>query len=210
MPPIDTPPQPPWRPDPQRRTVLAATLAAPALLIPRRLSAASGLAPTPRQSEGPFYPRTPPTDSDADLSIFEGQRAPGDVIEMAGRVFRTTGTPVLGAIVEIWHCDPAGRYAHVGVATDPAFQGYGAVRTGADGAYRFRTTRPGLYPGRTRHIHVAVRAPQGAGLTTQMYFPGEPGNASDGLLRRTPRSASLIAIAEPGPPTRYLFDIVLA
>jgi hypothetical protein len=42
---------------------------------------------------------------------------------------------------------------------------------------------PGLYPGRTRHIHVKVQAPDRPVLTTQLYFPGEPANASDGIFR---------------------------
>jgi protocatechuate 3,4-dioxygenase beta subunit len=43
---------------------------------------------------------------------------------------------------------------------------------------------PGLYVGRTRHIHVKVQSPGGALLTTQLYFPGEPRNRSDGLFRK--------------------------
>ena len=40
---------------------------------------------------------------------------------------------------------------------------------------------PGLYPGRTRHVHVKVQAPNQSILTTQLYFPGEARNASDGI-----------------------------
>jgi protocatechuate 3,4-dioxygenase beta subunit len=31
---------------------------------------------------------------------------------------------------------------------------------------------------------VKVAAPGGRALTTQLYFPGEPGNARDGIYRR--------------------------
>jgi protocatechuate 3,4-dioxygenase beta subunit len=41
---------------------------------------------------------------------------------------------------------------------------------------------PGLYTGRTRHIHVMVQPEGGAVLTTQLYFPGEPANAADALF----------------------------
>ena len=41
---------------------------------------------------------------------------------------------------------------------------------------------PGLYTGRTRHIHVKVQAPDGPVLTTQLYFPGEPANDRDGIF----------------------------
>src|SRR4051812_18802044 len=71
--------------------------------------------------------------------------------------------PVSGATVEIWQCDAHGRYLHPADTgkrpRDSAFQGYGRITSGADGAYRFRTIRPVAYPGRTPHIHFAVRPP---------------------------------------------------
>ena len=51
------------------------------------------------------------------------------------------------------------------------------------GRYYLETVVPGLYPGRTRHIHVKVQAPDGPVLTTQLYFPGEPANDRDGIFR---------------------------
>ena len=41
---------------------------------------------------------------------------------------------------------------------------------------------PGLYPGRTRHIHVKAQAPNQPALTTQLYFPDEPRNSSDSIF----------------------------
>jgi protocatechuate 3,4-dioxygenase beta subunit len=65
------------------------------------------------------------------------------------------------------------------------FQGYGRTRADAQGDYAFRTIRPGEYPGRTPHIHLRAHPPAGGPpLTTQVYFPDEPLNARDGLLRR--------------------------
>jgi protocatechuate 3,4-dioxygenase beta subunit len=150
-----------------------------------------------------------PEDSDADLTSFEDGRTPGEVIEIIGRVFSTSGEPVTRGEVEIWHCDPNGAYAHVGQETVPHFQGFGSVSTDSSGGYRFRTTLPGLYPGRTRHVHFKARRGEGAALTTQMYFPGEPGNDRDFLLRRASDPSALIAQKEDGPPPRYRFDIVL-
>ena len=43
---------------------------------------------------------------------------------------------------------------------------------------------PGVYPGRTRHFHVKVQAPNGPVLTTQLYFPGEAGNQRDPIFSR--------------------------
>ena len=36
---------------------------------------------------------------------------------------------------------------------------------------------------RTRHFHVRVQAPNKPVLTTQLYFPSEPGNQGDGIFR---------------------------
>ena len=195
------------QPDRGRRKLLLAT---PALLLGAAIAGpASALTPTPRQSEGPFYPRRIPSDSDADLTMFNGERAPGEAMDMVGRLFNVKGQLLEGGRIEIWHCDINGAYAHVGQPTVPGFQGYGAVRTDASGGYRFRTTLPGLYPGRTRHIHVKVDIGDGRPLTTQMYFPGEPGNERDGLLQRAADPAALVARREEGPPPRYVFDIVV-
>ena len=77
----------------------------------------------------------------------------------------------------------------------------------ADGRGRFglRTIVPGLYPGRTRHIHVKVQRPHGRVLTTQLYFPGEPRNRSDGIFD----AALLMDIRRAGAARRARFQFVL-
>ncbi|MEO8084886.1 MAG: dioxygenase, partial [Ardenticatenales bacterium] len=80
------------------------------------------------------------------------------------------------AILDFWHCDDAGQYDNTG------FNLRGHQFADADGRWRLTTIVPGVYPGRTRHIHVRVQAPDGPLLTTQLYFPDEPGNASDGIF----------------------------
>ena len=69
----------------------------------------------------------------------------------------------------------------VSVAVKGASSG---TTTDAQGRYRLETVVPGLYPGRTRHIHVKVQAPNGPVLTTQLYFAGEARNAGDGIFRQ--------------------------
>ena len=54
--------------------------------------------------------------------------------------------------------------------------------TDAEGRYRLETILPAEYPGRARHIHVKVQPPGGRVLTTQLYFPNQPGNQRDGLF----------------------------
>jgi protocatechuate 3,4-dioxygenase beta subunit len=179
----------------------AALIAAPALLL--RVRAQAALRPTPRQTEGPFYPVELPADRDHDL-LANGARSysKGQATWLAGTVRDTRGAPVAGAAVEIWQCDQDGHYHHPGDRgrADPAFQGFGRAIADEQGRYRFRTLRPAPYSGRTPHIHLKVKQGSRELLTTQVYVAGDPGNERDGLWRRlsaADRDALTVAFA-PG------------
>ncbi len=187
-------------------------------------AAKADLIATPEQTMGPFYPRRKPNDSDIDLTRIDGrqERAKGQVIEVVGRVLSVKGTPLSNAIVEIWQADHNGRYHHPydrqHQKRDKNFQGYGQVRLGKDGAYRFRTIRPRFYDTgagiRTPHIHFRVVSDKGHELATQMYFPGEKLNGQDFILNSFPsraaRSAVIARLEERDDVPRYHFDLVLA
>ena len=154
----------------------------------RLLAADLPLLPTPRNAEGPFYPVRKPADQDADLTVVAGRggRAAGTILYLSGRVTDVRGNPLPEAVIELWHANAYGRYDHPNddspVPLDPNFQGYGLLRADADGRYRIKTIKPAPYSGRTRHIHFIV-AGGGAKLTTQMFFPDEKLNESDGLWK---------------------------
>jgi protocatechuate 3,4-dioxygenase beta subunit len=209
-----------------RREVLLGSLAvASTLILPATVRAQSRtLVVTPAQTPGPFYPDQFPSDVDNDLVLLRGAeaRAEGTITHVMGHVLDSRGQPVPGAQVEIWQCDAHGRYLHHADRgarpRDSAFQGYGRMTTGGDGAYRFRTIRPVAYPGRTPHIHFAVRAPDRPVLVTQMYVAGEPLNERDGLYAslRDPRQRAAVTVRlteASGIENGALagtFDIVLA
>lgn len=174
-----------------RRTMLvhAGAAVCAAGLGARAAAQDSSLIATPRQTEGPFYPRRKPADTDNDLVAYgaASQQAEGDLLTLGGRVLDSRGQPLSGARVELWHCDIHGTYHHVGASgqADQYFQGYGEIVTDGQGHYRFRTIKPGLYTGRTRHIHFKVIAPGRRTLTSQMYFDtGMEANLRDGIYRR--------------------------
>jgi protocatechuate 3,4-dioxygenase beta subunit len=126
--------------------------------------------PTLAQTEGPYF--TP--NSPERTSIRDG--VDGTLLTLTGLVLSTSCQPVSGALLDFWQADDGGTYDNSGYTLR------GHQYTDTSGAFRLETIVPGLYPGRTRHIHVKVQAPNQPILTTQLYFPGEARNASDGIF----------------------------
>lgn len=158
---------------------------------------------TSAQSLGPFYPVVRPADHDADLTRVAGRRgtAMGDPIHVLGRIVDIHGNPVANAQVDLWQCNAAGRYDHPGdranpAALDPNFQGFARLASDRDGEFKFRSIKPKDYDTpigrRTPHIHFDILARRER-LVTQMYFPGEPLNDSDFLLKEAEHKDSVIA-----------------
>lgn len=122
---------------------------------------------TMREIEGPYLRLGAPERS----NLLE----PGDKPELilSGRVLNEKGTPIPGAIVNLWSSDAAGNYDMVG------YRYHGFVRTDAQGHYQFTTIIPGAYqPRQARHYHVKVQGVSSP-ITTQLYVDGEPGNEAD-------------------------------
>jgi protocatechuate 3,4-dioxygenase beta subunit len=172
---------------PNRRQAAAALIVAPVAWTEVAAQPAAARRATPAQTEGPFYPVHLPADTDFDL-LHNGALTytHGEAAWVEGAVTDLQGRAVAGAQVEIWQCDQAGHYHHPGdrVQADPAFQGFGRVRVGSDGQYRFRTIRPAPYSGRTPHIHFKVKLGSRELLTTQLYVQGDPHNERDFLWRQ--------------------------
>lgn len=193
-----------------RRGFLAASLIASDVLFNRTdggldaIAATVGVEPTPAcadadditppQTAGPFFkPRSPERKSLIESGI------QGSKIVLEGNVRSTHCKPVAGALVDIWQADGNGAYDNAG------YRLRGHQFADGAGRYRFETVVPGLYPGRTRHFHVRVQAPNRPALTTQLYFPGEPENKRDFIF-----NAKLVVALSglPGSKTAK-FDFVL-
>src|SRR6478672_2952964 len=121
---------------------------------------------TPEQTEGPYFTRNSPERT----SLLE-TGAGGTKLVLSGVVLDRGCKPIAKALVDFWQADDKGEYDNKG------YKYRGHQFTDVDGRYTLETVIPGLYPGRTRHIHVKAQAPSKPVLTTQLYFPNEPGNA---------------------------------
>ena len=136
---------------------------------------------TPAQIEGPYWKPLSPKRNNL--------REPdtrGEPILLTGTIYNQAGQPVEGAWLDFWHCDGEAFYDNKGYR----LRGY--QFTGADGRYRLETVIPSEYDDfltspdgetrkvyRTAHIHVKVKGPERATLSTQLYFPGNEGNSRD-------------------------------
>ena len=204
--------------DPIRRLLFAAAatgaaacaaIALPALASSRRALVA--------MTDGPFYPARAwrdrgPLAGDWDADLTRVQRAgrvlsaKGEYLGLQLRVADTQDRLVDDAEVEFWQCDMLTQYRHPDVALaagryDEGFQGFGAARSGKDGALGLRTIKPVPYPGRTPHIHVKLRHPTFGELTSQLFLAGDPGNARDFLWRSVPLAdrAALELVLQSAP-----------
>ena len=122
----------------------------------------------------------------------------GTPLDLDGRVFESC-RPAPGATLDFWQADGDGRYDNSG------YRLRGHQATGADGEYHLQTVVPGLYTGRTEHIHVKVAIPGKPVLTTQLFFPGVAQNESDSIYR----PELLVKLSDGGSGKIGTFDFVV-
>jgi protocatechuate 3,4-dioxygenase beta subunit len=184
------------------------------------------------ENTGPVFGRAMLGELDNDLIhnfAKSGESAIGERIIVHGRVLDERARPVPGVLVEFWQANAGGRYRHKKESylapLDPNFGGCGRTITDENGAYSFRTIKPGPYPWpngvndwRPAHIHFSVF---GHGfvqrLITQMYFEGDPMIVKCPIATTIPDKAAveqLIALLDMGntipmDSLAYKFDIVL-
>jgi protocatechuate 3,4-dioxygenase, beta subunit len=187
-----------YLPSSRRRFLQNFTLGAAGLWVPGAFAEALTL--TPKQTEGPFYPIDLPLDTDNDLIRLNDSLTPalGQVTHLSGKVTDAKGEPIRNAMVEIWQVDHHGVYLHKGSGgaekRDSNFQGFGRFMTGSTGEYYFRTIKPVPYPGRTPHIHFAIKMKGREKWTTQCYIKGEKGNDADGVIKGIKDPAQLASV----------------
>jgi len=190
-------------------TPTAAAPAPAATLIPTAMPAAaaptsaaqapastckSPAALTPELTEGPYFKANSPERA----SLLEAGTA-GTKLVLSGSVFTTDCQPVAHALLDFWQADANGQYDNTGYTLR------GHQYTDAAGHYQLTTVVPGLYPGRTEHIHLKVQAPGGPITTSQLFFPGVPNNSEDGIFN----PKMLLSVQETSDGLTATFDFVV-
>jgi hydroxyquinol 1,2-dioxygenase len=182
---------------------------------------------------GPFFVQDAPEISFGG-DIAEG--VSGEPCWVQGQVTAVDGTPLGGAVLEVWEADDDGFYDVQ--YPDGRTAGRARMRAGADGRYGFWSVRPAPYPipddgpvgdlltaagrgpMRPAHIHFMVSAPGFHTLVTHVFVAGSPHLDDDAVFGV--KESLVYALDEhppgPGPADRTLdsrwwelrFDIALA
>jgi protocatechuate 3,4-dioxygenase beta subunit len=122
----------------------------------------------PASTAGPYYVDEKLERSDIRSDPTDGTVKEGTPLALTlnvSSIAKGACAPLVGAIVDVWHCDAHGVYSD---AVDRLFNTTGKkfLRghqiTDQHGAVRFTTIYPGWYPQRTPHIHYKIRSPASA------------------------------------------------
>lgn len=176
---------------------------------------------TPSQTVGPFFHYGLLTRPD--MNILVNDQTKGERIYIKGQVLDGAGEPVPDAMLEIWQADANGFFNHAADPNrhqaDPNFKGFGRADTVNNGAFMFKTVKPGAVcydENRYQAPHINVRVFSRGMLThayTRLYFSDEQAaNEHDPVLNlvEPERRTTLIAYREEaGDLPTYCFNVVL-
>lgn len=145
---------------------------------------------------GPFY-REGAQELPMGANISQDKR--GEPVVVSGRVLSTDGTPIAGALLDIWETDENGLYEQQD-PDQPDMNLRGKFRTDSEGRYCFVGIKPvsysipndgpvgqllrnlGRHPFRPAHIHLMISAYGFATVTTHLFVKGDPYLDSDAVF----------------------------
>ncbi len=140
--------------------------------------------------QGPYFvPNVPFVDHE--IAIEEEHKAMPRMV-MRGKVVDMSGTPVAGAVIDVWHSTPDGRYSGIERHGNLDKKYYrGKIKTDSEGRYEVRSIIPvpyqvpnkgptgqlleeymGVHSWRPAHIHYWVQAEGLRDVIRQAYFEG--------------------------------------
>ncbi|MFI0959954.1 dioxygenase [Streptomyces sp. NPDC021080] len=146
---------------------------------------------------GPFHmTRSPARELGATVDLV----GTGEPCVVSGRVLSRDGSPLPGAVLDVWQADGEGFYDVQRPDVQPPGNGRGLFTADAEGRFRFRTCVPspypiptdgpvgallgaaGRHPWRPAHIHFIVSAEGHAPVTTHIFVAGSPYLDSDAVF----------------------------
>lgn len=193
----------------------------------------------PSQEEGPYF-------VDEHLNRSDIRSDPATRIMSAGvpllltfrvsHLVRGLCAPLVGATVDVWHCDALGVYSdeydsRAGFDSRGKKFLRGYQQSNASGIARFTTIYPGWYDGRAVHIHFKIRRSNESGghidFTSQLYFndtlsdrvharqpyaskgKGRVPNAADDIFREQHGDELVLTTTRRGGGYAAVFDVAL-
>src|SRR5437870_1127704 len=144
-------------------------------------------------TEGPYYKANPPQNA-----ALRTAGVAGTPLTLTGYVVSKSCQPIANAKLDFWQADGNGSYDNSGYTLR------GWQLTTSSGAYRLETVIPGLYPGRTEHIHFKVTV-NGTTYTSQLFFPGVSQNEGDSIYS----SQMLVKLNTNTSPATATFTFVV-
>ena len=172
---------------------------------------------------GPFWrAQSPPCEPGANISRDAGR---GEALSVSGRVLDPAGSPVAGALVDVWQASPVGLYENQD-PQQPDHNLRGRFETDAQGRFHFRTLRPAGYPVptdgpcgemlraqqrhpyRPAHIHFMISREGYRTLVTQVFDNADAAIESDVVFGVTPALAGDFRKGADGE-LRLDYDFVL-
>ncbi len=151
---------------------------------------------TPTTVLGPFYVAHAP---ELPLGAEVAQAMTGERLHVSGQVRSAGGSPLAGALVDIWHSDEDGFYDVQRPAEENASL-RARFRTDAQGRFHFWTLLPtaypvptdgpvgdmltatGRHPMRPAHVHFMIAAPGHETLVTHVFVAGDAYLDSDAVF----------------------------
>ena len=91
--------------------------------------------------------------------------------------------PLAGVSIYVFHTDAKGLYTIDGSNSDENARLHGAMRSDANGRYRYETIRPGNYPRFPpvpAHVHYVVTAPGYKPRIFELWFEDQHAGSKDG------------------------------
>ena len=178
----------------QEFILLSDTLGVSILVITLNHPACGGV--TDSTVLGPYYwDGAPELPAGANLAV----GVKGEPAFYSGRVLASDGTPLVGAVLDVWSGDGEGTY-DMQMEGDVGMKARGRIRTDAAGRYSFRSIKPNYYPVptdgpvgrmldrmgrhpmRPGHIHMLVSAPGYRTITTHLFAAGSDYIDSDAVF----------------------------